>query len=404
MKLTIERLGHLGDAVATGPEGSLFLPGFLPGEEIEGDAEGGFRIVTPSADRVRPPCAHARTCGGCIMQHAANPFVADWKLGIVQGALAGQGLTATFRPILTSPPQSRRRATVAAKRTKNGAMIGFHMRGSETLVAVPNCQLLHPDLIAGFAGLEAIVKIGSSRVGEVAITITRSLSGMDVMVTGGKPLDSNLNLELARITESSGFARLTWNGETVALRTAPMQRFGRALVSPPPGAFLQATLEGEAALLASIVDAIGPARKIADLFAGVGTFALALAENCEVFAYEGEAPMIAALDKGARNTQGLKRVVAQTRDLFRRPLEPDEFKGIDAVVIDPPRAGAEAQMTVLAKSDVPVIASVSCNPITFARDAKILISGGYHLDWVQVVDQFRWSHHVEMVARFSKSH
>ena len=339
-----------------------------------------------------------------MMQHAANPFVADWKLGIVQGALAGQGLTATFRPILTSPPQSRRRATVAAKRTKNGAMIGFHMRGSETLVAVPNCQLLHPDLIAGFAGLEAIVKIGSSRVGEVAITITRSLSGMDVMVTGGKPLDSNLNLELARITEASGFARLTWNGETVALRTAPMQRFGRALVSPPPGAFLQATLEGEAALLASIVDAIGPARKIADLFAGVGTFALALAENCEVFAYEGEAPMIAALDKGARNTQGLKRVVAQTRDLFRRPLEPDEFKGIDAVVIDPPRAGAEAQMTVLAKSDVPVIASVSCNPITFARDAKILISGGYHLDWVQVVDQFRWSHHVEMVARFSKSH
>lgn len=402
MKLTIERLGHLGDAVASGPEGSLFLPGFLPGEQIEGDPENGFRILTPSVNRVRAPCAHARTCGGCMMQHASNAFVAEWKLGIVQGALAGQGLTAVFRPILTSPPKSRRRATVAAKRTKSGAMIGFHMRGSDTLVAVPNCQLLHPDLIAGFAGLESIVKIGSSRVGEVAITITRSLSGMDVMVTGGKPLDSNLNLELARITEASGFARLTWNGETVALRTAPMQRFGRALVSPPPGAFLQATTEGEAALLASIVDAIGPARKIADLFAGVGTFALALAENSEVHAYEGEAAMIAALDKGARNTEGLKRVVAHTRDLFRRPLELDEFKGLDAVVIDPPRAGAEAQMTVLATSDVPVIASVSCNPITFARDAKILISGGYHLDWVQVVDQFRWSHHVEIVARFSK--
>ncbi len=237
MKLTIERLGHLGDAVASGPEGSLFLPGFLPGEQIEGDPENGFRILTPSVNRVRAPCAHARTCGGCMMQHASNAFVAEWKLGIVQGALAGQGLTAVFRPILTSPPKSRRRATVAAKRTKSGAMIGFHMRGSETLVAVPNCQLLHPDLIAGFAGLESIVKIGSSRVGEVAITITRSLSGMDVMVTGGKPLDSNLNLELARITEASGFARLTWNGETVALRTAPMQRFGRALVSPPPGAF-----------------------------------------------------------------------------------------------------------------------------------------------------------------------
>ena len=405
MKLTIERLGHLGDAVAISQAaaGPIFLPGFLPGEEIEGDDQGGYRILTPSADRVRPPCAHARTCGGCMMQHASDGFVAEWKQSIVVGALAGQGLTADFRPIITSPPKSRRRATVAARRTKTGAMIGFHMRGSDVLVGVPNCQLLHPDLVAGFAGLEAIVKIGSSRGGEVAITITRSLSGMDVMVTGGKPLDSNMNLELARITESSGFARLTWNGETVALRTAPMQRFGRALVAPPPGAFLQATPDGEAALLAAIVDAIGPARKIADLFAGVGTFALALAERHEVFAYEAEPAMIAALEKGARNTDGIKQVTAQVRDLFRRPLEPDEFKGIDAVVIDPPRAGAEAQMHILAKSNVSVIASVSCNPVTFARDAKILISGGYHLDWVQVVDQFRWSHHVEIAARFSKA-
>ena len=400
MKLTIERLGHLGDAVAMGPEGPIFLPGFLPGEDIEGEG-ADFRILTPSVDRVRPPCAHARTCGGCILQHASDGYVAAWKQGIVQAALAGQGLAADFRPIQTSPARSRRRATLAAKRTKTGAMIGFHMRGSDVLVPVPNCQLLHPDLINAFPNLEALVKIGSSRGGEVAITVTRSLSGMDVMVAGGKPLESAMNLELARITESAGFARLTWNGETVALRTAPMQRFGLALVSPPPGAFLQATEQGEAALLAAIVDAIGPARKIVDLFAGVGTFALALADRCEVAAYESDPAMIAALDKGARNTQGLKRVTAQTRDLFRRPLEPDEFKGVDAVVIDPPRAGAEAQMQVLAKSRVPVIASLSCNPITFARDARILVAGGYKLDWVQVVDQFRWSHHVEIAARFS---
>ena len=402
MKLTIERLGHLGDAVATGPEGPVFLPGYLPGEEIEGEG-AEFRILTPSVDRVRPPCAHARTCGGCILQHASDSYVAEWKQGIVQAALAGQGLAAEFRPIQTSPARSRRRATLAAKRTKTGAMIGFHMRGSDVLVPVPNCQLLHPDLIQAFPSLEAIVKIGSSRGGEVAITVTRSLSGMDVMVSGGKPLDSGMNLELARITESAGFARLTWNGETVALRTAPMQRFGLALVSPPPGAFLQATEQGEAALLAAIVDAIGPARKIVDLFAGVGTFALALADRCEVAAFESDPAMIAALDKGARNAQGLKRVTAQTRDLFRRPLEPDEFKGIDAVVIDPPRAGAEAQMAILAKSKVPVIASLSCNPITFARDARILVAGGYRLDWVQVVDQFRWSHHVEIAARFSRT-
>lgn len=406
MKVTIDRLGHLGDGIAQGPEGTIYVPGMLPGEEVEGELQGeyltDFRILTPSANRVKPPCSHAKTCGGCLMQHASDSFVADWKLGIVKGALAGQGLAADFRPIQTSPPKSRRRATIAARRTKNGALMGFHARASDMLVNVPNCQLLHPDLMATFPGLEALVKLGGSRSGEVSLTVTRSLAGADVMVVGGKELDSALLLELARATEAHGFARLTWNGETVALRTAPMQRFGKALVSPPPGAFLQATAEGELALLRAVALAIGPAKKITDLFAGVGTFALPLAERAEVHAVEGDAAMTAALAKGANNTEGLKRVSVETRDLFRRPLEDDEFKGIEAVVIDPPRAGAEAQMAVLAKSKVPVIASVSCNPISFARDAKTLIAGGYHLDWVQVVDQFRWSAHVEMVARFSR--
>lgn len=407
MKVTIERLGHLGDGIAQGPMGTIYVPGMLPGEEVEGELQGdtlvGVRIVTPSANRVKPPCSHAKTCGGCMMQHASDGFVADWKLGIVKGALAGQGLEAEFRPIITSPPQSRRRAVIAARRTKNGALMGFHARASDTLVDVPNCQLLHPDLMATFPGLQALVKLGGSRTAEVSLTVTRSISGADVMVTGGKELDGPLQMELARITETYGFARLTWNGDTVALRTAPMQRFGRALVSPPPGAFLQATIEGESALLRSVALAIGAARNITDLFAGVGTFALPLAERAEVHAVEGEAKMTAALEKAAHNTEGLKRVTVETRDLFRRPLEDDEFKGVEAVVIDPPRAGAEAQMAVLARSKVPVIASVSCNPVSFARDAKVLIAGGYHLDWVQVVDQFRWSSHVELVARFSRA-
>lgn len=406
MKVIIERLGHLGDGIAQGPEGAIYVPGMLPGEEVEGELQGDqladFRIVTPSVNRVKPPCVHAKTCGGCMMQHASDAFVAEWKLGIVKGALAGQGLEAPFRPIITSPRNSRRRATIAARRTKSGALMGFHARASDMVVDVPHCQLLHPDLIATFPGLEALVKLGGSRTAEVSLTVTRSLSSADVMVVGGKTLDSALQLELARVTETYGFARLTWNGETVALRTAPMQRFGKALVSPPPGAFLQATQEGERALLQSVALAIGPARKIVDLFAGVGTFALPLAERAEVHAVEGDAAMMAALEKGARNAEGLKRVTVETRDLFRRPLEDDEFKGVEAVVIDPPRAGAEAQMAVLAKSKVPVIASVSCNPISFARDAKLLIAGGYHLDWVQVVDQFRWSAHVELVARFSR--
>ena len=405
MILTIDRLGHLGDGVATGPDGAVFIPQMLPGEVVEGDLQGGKllnpRIVTPSVNRVRPPCAHARTCGGCMMQHAADEFVADWKLNIVRTALEGQGLSTLFRPIVTCPPRSRRRATLAARRTKGGVLLGFHTRASDTLVAIPNCQLLHPDLIATFPALEALVRIGGSRSAEMALTVTRSLAGPDVMVTGGKPIDAATQLDLARLAEVHGIARLTWNGEMVSLRAQPLQRFGRALVAPPPGAFLQATAEGEAALLQTVVLAVGAARKITDLFAGIGTFALPLAERAEVHAVEGEAAMLAALDKGARGAEGLRRITVQTRDLFRRPLEPDEFKGVEAVVIDPPRAGAEAQSHALAAAKIPVIAAVSCNPVTFARDAKILINSGYCLDWVQVVDQFRWSPHVELVARFS---
>ena len=405
MILTIDRLGHLGDGIVQGPDGPIYAPQMLPGEVVTGDVQGdhltGIRIVTPSVHRVRPPCIHARTCGGCMMQHAADTFVAEWKQGIVQAALQAQGITTLFRPTLTSPPNSRRRATLAARRTKGGSLLGFHARGSDTLVAIPGCQLLHPDLMATLPALEALVKLGGTRTVELQLTVTRSLSGADVVVAGGKPADAAMQMDLARLTEAHGLARLTWNGETVALRAMPMQRFGRALVAPPPGAFLQATAQGESALLQAVALAIGPARKVVDLFAGVGTFTLPLAERSEVLAVEGEAPMMAAVDKAARAAEGLKRVTTQTRDLFRRPLEADEFKGHDAVVIDPPRAGAEAQMRTLAQARVPVIAAVSCNPATFARDARILLNAGYRLDWVQVVDQFRWSPHVELAAKFS---
>jgi 23S rRNA (uracil1939-C5)-methyltransferase len=403
--LTIEKLGHLGDAMAPGENGPIFVPQVLPREVVEGDLVGNrlenVRIFTPSVNRVKPPCVHARSCGGCMMQHANDDFVAAWKTDIIRSALAGQGLEAVLRPILTSPPQSRRRATIAGRHTKGGALLGFHARGSDALVAIPHCQLLHPDLMAAFPALEALVITGGSRKSELALTITRSLAGPDITVTGGKPLDGQLRLELARVAEAHGLSRLSWDAEVVALRTAPMQKMGRARVAPPPGAFLQATVQGEADLLAAVQDAVGNAKRITDLFAGAGTFALPFSEQAEVHAVEGDAAMMAALDKGWRMAEGLKRITVETRDLFRRPLEPDEFKGVQAVVIDPPRAGAEAQTKTLAIARVPVIASVSCNPVTFARDARILTTAGYRLDWVQPIDQFRWSAHVELAARFS---
>ena len=341
------------------------------------------------------------------MQHARDGFVADWKQGIVRGALAGQGLEAPMRPILTSPPRSRRRATLAARRTKGGTLIGFHARNSDTIIPVPNCQLLHPDLMAAVPALEALVMAGGSRTAELALTITRTLAGPDVLVKGGKALDGELRLALARVAEAHGLSRLSWTDErgeveVVALRAAPMQRMGRALVAPPPGAFLQATSEGEGALLDCVREVVGRAQKVTDLFAGSGTFALPLSEQADVHAVEGDAAMMAALDRGWRMVGGLHRVTCETRDLFRRPLEPDEFRHVEAVVIDPPRAGAEAQVATLARSAVPVIAMVSCNPVTFARDARVLVQAGYRLDWVQAVDQFRWSAHVELAARFSR--
>ncbi len=407
MSYRIDRLGHLGDGVAQGPDGPIFATGVLPGEDVDGTLTGDrlsdIRIVTPSTDRVKPPCRHARSCGGCQLQHAADPFVARWKAEVVRTALAGQGLTAPFRPMAISQPNSRRRATLSARRTKGGALLGFHAKGSDTITPIPDCQLLHPALIAAFPGLEALVALGGSRTVELQLMVTVTRGGVDVVVTGGKPLDGNFRLELSRIVEAHTLSRLTWDGETVALRDRPAQTIGRATVVPPAGAFLQATAEGEAALLAGVREALGPQRRVVDLFAGVGTFALPLAETMEVHAVEGDREMIAALDLAARHTQHLHRLSTETRDLFRRPLEPDDLKGFTAAVIDPPRAGAEAQSACLARSAVSVIAAVSCNPVTFARDAKVLTGAGYGLHWVQVVDQFRWSTHVELVARFSRS-
>lgn len=404
IEVTVERLGHLSDGVAPGP---VFVPGALPGEVVTGWLAGDrledVRIVTPSPHRRKPPCAHARACGGCALQHADDALVAGWKVDVVRGALAGQGLVADVTGPATSAPRSRRRATLAGRRTKAGVTLGFHRRGSDQLVSVPGCILLAPGVMAAFPALEAIVATGASRKGELALMVTETLTGADVAVSGGKPLDAALVQDLAALAEAHSLARLTWDGEIVALRTQPVVAMGRARVPLPPGAFLQATADGEAALLAAVRAAVGGAGRVIDLFAGCGTFALPLAETAEVLAVEGDAALTAALAAAARTTPGLKALRVETRDLFRRPLLPDELRA-DAVVIDPPRAGAEAQVAEIARARVPVVAMVSCNPVTFARDAKVLVSAGYRLETVQVVDQFRWSTHVELAARLFLPH
>ncbi|MGJ8621845.1 MAG: class I SAM-dependent RNA methyltransferase [Yoonia sp.] len=398
--LTIESLTHLGMGRAS--DGQSLLPRVLPGEEVDVAQDGTLRIITPSTDRVAPPCRHFKSCGGCAMQHATDAFVAAWKQDIVAKALSARGLEPDFRPIATSPAQSRRRAKLSGRRTKKGAMVGFHAKASDTLVQVPDCQLLTPALLASFPALEALTVLACSRKGKIDLTVTEAPLGPDILIGTDKDLTPQLRVELAGLANQFGLSRLVWNDEQVVMINPPTQDFVGTSVVPPPGAFLQATKHGEQTLLQAVEEITAKATRIVDLFAGCGTFTLPLAKRAEVHAVEGDAPMLAALDRGWREGHQLRLVTTETRDLFRRPLEADELRRFDAAVIDPPRAGAEAQIETLIASDVGTIAMVSCNPVTFARDAQILTNAGFAMPWVQVVDQFRWSPHTEVVAAFTR--
>ncbi len=405
MTHTIERLGQKGDGIAKGP---VFVPRMLPGEVVTGQLNGDrlddAKIVTPSDHRVKAPCPHYNRCGGCTLQHAHDDFVADWKQSVVVKALAAHGIEAAFRPIVTCDPMTRRRATFSGRRLKKGALVGFHTRASDTVVSIPNCHLLHPGLRAALPILEELTVLVGARKGEVSFAVTLGVEGLDVGITGSKPVDAVLIEALALVAQQHDLARVTVDGEPVVTRRPAAVTFDGIRVVPPSGAFLQATPEGEHALRAAVTEAVGNAKHIVDLFAGCGTFTLPLAKQAQLHAVEGEKPLTDALHLGWRQGSGLKSVTVETRDLFRRPLLPDELKRFKAIVIDPPRAGAEAQVAEIAKAQTDQIAFVSCNPTTFARDAKTLLDAGYRLNWVQVVDQFRWSAHIELAASFTAPH
>ena len=399
--ITIERLGHQGDGIADGP---IYAPLTLPGEVVTGVLDGqnlsNVKIVTPSSDRVKPACRHFPACGGCQLQHAADGFLKDWKTDVVRQALQARDLTTEFLPTHCSPSGSRRRAVVSAKRTKKGAMVGFHARASDVVIETPDCQLLHPDLMQALPVAADLARVGASRKHALSVMLTLTDGGVDACVLNGKPLENNMYMELAAIADRHDLARLSWAEEPVATRRAPQQHFGAAQVTLPSGAFLQATLDGQKVLQSDVRQSVSGAKHVLDLFAGCGTFALDLASEHEVHAVEGDSAMVAALDHGWRMANGLRAVTSEVRDLFRRPMTPDELQRYDAVVLDPPRAGAEAQIEQICTAKVPLIAYVSCNPISFARDAAKLAEAGYTLEHLRVVDQFKWSSHVEIVSKF----
>lgn len=411
--LRIDRLGHRGDGIADTPEGPVFVPLALPGERVEVESDGErarlASIVEPSPERIDPVCRHFGVCGGCALQHwQAEPYRA-WKRGLVVEALERAGLESEVAPLVDAHGAGRRRATFHARGTGGGApkgrdtlAVGFAGRRSHVVVAIDACPVLAPALAGALPAAWAVAQALAPVAKPLDIQVTASETGLDVDVRGSGPLRPDRVVALAEVAGTHGLARLTRHGEMVVQREPPMITMGRARVPLPPGSFLQATVAGEEALAALVVEAMAGAGRAVDLFSGVGTFALRLGERMRVAAYEYSAPAIEALGKAVRGASGLKPVTGEVRDLFRRPLLPLELKGIEAAVFDPPRQGAEAQARELAKSRVPLVVGVSCDAGTFARDAALLVDGGFRLERVVPVDQFRYSSHVEMVGVFRR--
>ncbi|RXZ35249.1 class I SAM-dependent RNA methyltransferase [Sphingomonas desiccabilis] len=359
--------------------------------------------VVPGPHHQAPPCRHFPACGGCQLQHLDEESYALFVRDRVLGALSTQNLATEVRPALVSPPRTRRRATLHAERRGRQVLLGFTETGSHRIVDMTECHVLLPELFALVAPLRMLL---AAMLGErrADVHLAQTDRGVDVLITGALG-DKLAELEaLTGFAERHGLARLSvddgygpetrWEPEPATIS------FAGVPVALQPGAFLQATREGEAALVAGVKDAVGSAPIVADLFAGLGTFSLALAERAKVYAGEAAREPILAL-KAAASRAG-RPVFAEHRDLYRRPLAPAELDRFAAVVIDPPRAGAREQAAAIAASKVPVVAYVSCNPSSFARDVKTMCESGYRLDWVQPVGQFRWSTHVELVARLTR--
>ena len=409
-RLTIDHVGHHGDGVAISGGQAVYVPYALSGETIEvapvpghPDRRRLLQVDIASPHRIAPFCPHFGVCGGCAIQHWESEPYRAWKRGIVVETLARFGIDCEVDPLVDAHGIGRRRITLHARMgTHEVLKVGFSAAGLHDIIPVDRCPILDPGLggalDAAWALAEPLIVIGKP----LDIQITTTDVGLDVDVRGSGPLPSALIATLSLLAERHRLARLTRHGELVLMRTPPTIMMGAAQVTLPPGSFLQATVAGEEALAELVSQHCNRSKHIADLFCGVGPFALRLAAKSRVTAFDSDAGAVVALRKAATSTSGLKPVKAEARDLFRRPLVPQELRDYDTVVFDPPRQGAEAQAKHLAASKIPVVIAVSCNVTTFARDARILIDGGYQIESVTPVDQFRHTPHVELVARFRK--
>lgn len=403
-RVLIDHVGHRGDGVSAD---ALYVPYTLGGETVEVTAMPGhpdrrrlLTVETASPERIAPFCPHFGVCGGCAIQHWQHDAYRDWKRNIVVETLRAAKIDGEVGALVDAHGAGRRRATFHARMgTHEILKVGFSAAGSHDIIPIDRCPILDPALSGSLEAAWALSETLISTAKPLDIQVTATINGLDVDVRGSGPLPPSRITALSRVAEQHRLARLTRHGELVLMRQAPDITVGAAQVTLPPGAFLQATVAGEETLAELVTAAIGRAKHVADLFCGVGPFALRLASRARVAAFDNDAGAVAALQKAATTTSGLKPLKAEARDLFRRPLMPQELRDYDTVVFDPPRQGAQAQVKQLAASKVPVIVAVSCNVTTFVRDIKMLIDGGYKLKSVTPVDQFKYTPHVELVAK-----
>jgi len=419
IRLDIREIGARGDGVAELDGRRYFVPFTLPGETVdaeprdkrgEGIAADLVAVVAPSRHREVPSCAHFKVCGGCALQHWRRDVYTAWKVELIVRALAQRGVEAPrFEPPLVGAPGERRRTDFVLRRQGRRVVAGFHERASAEIVDVGTCVVARPGLSALLEPLRASLASALPEGGAADAMVNETASGLDLLIRPHRRLDLSLERReaLVALAESADLARLCWgdraSAEPVVVRRTPLLIFGEATgevrIEPPPGAFLQATQRAELAMRAMVGAWTGEAPRLADLFAGLGALSLGRAGKLALF--ESDRQAVAAVAAAARRLGG--KVTAERRDLFRNPLTAAELDAFDAVLLDPPRAGAAAQSAELARAKVPRVVYGSCDPGSFARDARTLQDGGYRLEKLLPVDQFLWSPHIELIALFARA-
>jgi 23S rRNA (uracil1939-C5)-methyltransferase len=405
--LDIARLGAQGDGVSDTVSGTVFVPYALPRERVQADVSGErgrlIAVMTPSPERVAPVCRHFTHCGGCAVQHLRMPAYLAWKREMVATAFASRGIDAPVSHIAGVGLGARRRAAFSARRTGRGVVLGFHEAKGIDIVDLQECPVTASAIVKALPGLRRLVEPLMSRRSPGRVVVTSAANGLDVAIED-VPGDPSLEVRefLAREAAALKLARLTLAGDTLYQATVPAVKFGTANVVLPTRSFLQAAPVAEAEMVRLVTGALGEAKRVVDLFCGMGTFTFPLAQRAPVLAVDSEKTAIEALTNAAKRTPGLKPIETKVRDLFREPLSARELTGFEAAVFDPPRAGAATQAQSLADSRLKTVVAVSCNPATLARDARILIDGGFALERVTPIDQFLYSPHIEAVAVFRR--